>query len=380
MNRHYRTLSLLVTLLSGTAATSALAAGVDYAHIESDPVVAGGSNIIHVYQNKYVDSDEYYFADVTTNAAADHVWFGSKVEARCSSNFRLDQARLVTGLTMFSWTDTPFEVIDPQFDAELAIPLNTDNRTLPWRHVDFDVPLTVVESHLFPLAGTDFLQAGENHVAEQVALGADEDDIRSAGFTLQYLMPVSFEIACRRYAFGDGIKSGGEDALLPLSVVYEPKPSLLTPPEHDPGTDQQIDPRYSGKLQVTQAELFVFADEASCSLDLSAVFTSTDETIIQYRLLNELNQKTPLFQVPVDNTHTAFVHHTVDLSATADDGGLGLTAPEDHGGAIDDLADADSDHTQGYFQIEVTSPHHKLSNIASYHMNCADDLPPLSRN
>jgi hypothetical protein len=34
MNRHYRTLSLLVTLLSGTAATSALAAGVDYAHIE----------------------------------------------------------------------------------------------------------------------------------------------------------------------------------------------------------------------------------------------------------------------------------------------------------------------------------------------------------
>ena len=84
------------------------------------------------------------------------------------------------------------------------------------------------------------------------------------------------------------------------------------------------------------------------------------------------------FQVPVDHTYTAYVNHWIDLTdAVLASDGSGLVAPTGSGGELDYTAE-DTDRLQGYFQVEVVLPHHKMSNIASYNISSctpSDEVP-----
>jgi len=87
-----------------------------------------------------------------------------------------------------------------------------------------------------------------------------------------------------------------------------------------------------------------------------------------------------MFQVPVDQTHTAYVNLWIDFTDTALEAeGSGLVAPTDSGEELG-YTTQDTDRLQGYFPVEVILPHHKMSNIASYNISSCtptDEIPQV---
>ncbi|MEZ5581728.1 MAG: hypothetical protein R3F37_02140 [Candidatus Competibacteraceae bacterium] len=88
-----------------------------------------------------------------------------------------------------------------------------------------------------------------------------------------------------------------------------------------------------------------------CGVNLSGVFTTTGQTMIEYRVVNELGIKSQTFQVPVDQTNTAYVLHPIDFSQTQfEDILLDLINPEAQDDEVDDFFDGETDQLQGYYR------------------------------
>jgi len=390
--------STLLAIILGSATPVYAGTGVKYAHLESLAVdcspgnplpcqfPAGTpqteSNVIFVLQTPDQNGDLQFNALATNMAGDDFVWVGTKYEAKCKVGRHFEDVWLKTGFDFIAG-DAPSEVVDcgENCDFEQSEPVNVNNRTIPWRHRPFAIPLDVVLDKI-GLTEADLYAMGEALVAERMDGGMSEADARFLTEDKVKEMPMALQVECKG-AFFPYLSWGGDSTTAPISIRFlghgESAGLQLTDPA--PASGGQIDPQYVDETSVTQAQLFAIPEETGCGLNLSAVFTTNDQTAIEYRLVDDLGVKSQIFRVPVDHTFTAYVNHELDLTdVIMASGEPGLVAPEAPAGDLG-YATEETDRRQGYYQVEVILPHHKMSNVASYNMVACmtESDPPQTR-
>ena len=129
--------------------------------------------------------------------------------------------------------------------------------------------------------------------------------------------------------------------------------------------------------RVTQAVLTVGVDPADpCRLALSGVITTDRPMTVEYRIVDDLGAESPVRSVEVDQTHTAYVLHHVDLpgTATPDPSGSVAATPGTPGGDLGVTA-RPTDRVQGYYRLHVTAPHGLWSDEASFNVEPCHQPP-----
>ena len=132
--------------------------------------------------------------------------------------------------------------------------------------------------------------------------------------------------------------------------------------------------------RVTQAMLTVGADPADpCRLALSGVITTDRPMTVEYRIVDDLGAESPVRSVEVDQTHTAYVLHYVDLpgTATPDPSGSVAANPGTPGGGLGITA-RPTDRVQGYYRLHVTAPHGLWSDEASFNVEPCRQPPTVT--
>lgn len=140
-------------------------------------------------------------------------------------------------------------------------------------------------------------------------------------------------------------------------------------------------------FQVNQAALAITPKQynAKCpaKLHLNPTIEATGKGLVKYRFVDQLGNHSQTFQVKFDKSDVKFLDHVIEVDGKGKPKGLGFAAAQPQGGDFGLVAPNDPNLTQGYFQLEVLSPHKKLSNIADYSVKCtnltgSDDLvaPP----
>jgi hypothetical protein len=127
-------------------------------------------------------------------------------------------------------------------------------------------------------------------------------------------------------------------------------------------------------FQVNQAALAITPKhyEAKCpaKLHLSPTIEATGKGTVKYRFLDQLGNHSQTFQVKFDKSDVKFLDHVIEIDDKNAPKGLGFKAAQPKGGALGLAAPSNPNLTQGYFRVEVLSPHKKLSNIADYSVKC----------
>jgi len=128
-------------------------------------------------------------------------------------------------------------------------------------------------------------------------------------------------------------------------------------------------------FQVNQAALAITPKnyEAKCpaKLHLNPTIEATGKGTVKYRFVDQLGNHSQQFQVKFDKSDVKFLDHVIEIDRKGKPKGLGFAAARAQGGAPGLAANTQPNLTQGYFQLEVLSPHKKLSNIADYSVKCA---------
>ena len=127
-------------------------------------------------------------------------------------------------------------------------------------------------------------------------------------------------------------------------------------------------------FQVNQAALAITPKhyEAKCpaKLHLNPTIEATGKGTVKYRFIDQLGNHSQTFQVKFDKSDVKFLDHVIEIDAKNKPKGLGFTSAQPQSGALGLAAPSNPNLTQGYFQVEVLSPHKKLSNIADYSVKC----------
>jgi len=146
----------------------------------------------------------------------------------------------------------------------------------------------------------------------------------------------------------------------------------------DPNPDPTPNPTGSDDIamgfQVNQAALAItpkpYAGKCPAKLHLNPTIEATGKGTVKYRFVDQLGNKSQEFQVKFDKHDVKFPDHIVEIDDKGKAKGLGFATPQAQGGGLGYAAPTVPHLNQGYFQVEVTSPHHKLSNIADYSVKC----------
>jgi hypothetical protein len=127
-------------------------------------------------------------------------------------------------------------------------------------------------------------------------------------------------------------------------------------------------------FQVNQAALAITPKhyEAKCpaKLHLNPTIEATGKGTVKYRFVDQLGNHSQQFQVKFDKSDVKFLDHVIEIDAKSKPKGLGFTAAQPQGGALGLAAPTNPNLIQGYFRLEVLSPHKKLSNFADYSVKC----------
>lgn len=127
-------------------------------------------------------------------------------------------------------------------------------------------------------------------------------------------------------------------------------------------------------FQVNQAALAITPNkyEGVCpaKLHLNPTIEATGKGLVRYRFIDQLGHHSQEFQVNFTKSEVKFLDHVITIDDKGKPADLGFKAPAAQGGAFGLVAPNDPDLKQGYFQLEVLSPHKKLSNIADYSVKC----------
>jgi len=127
-------------------------------------------------------------------------------------------------------------------------------------------------------------------------------------------------------------------------------------------------------FQVNQAALAITPKhyEAKCpaKLHLNPTIEATGKGTVKYRFVDQLGNHSQTFQVKFDKSDVKFLDHVIEIDDKNKPKGLGFTAAQPKSGELGLAAPSNPNLTQGYFQVEVLSPHKKLSNIADYSVKC----------
>jgi hypothetical protein len=130
----------------------------------------------------------------------------------------------------------------------------------------------------------------------------------------------------------------------------------------------------AASFQVNQAALAItpkpYAGKCPAKLHLNPTIEATGKGTVKYRFVDQLGNKSQEFQVKFDKHDVKFLDHIVEIDDKGKTKGLGFATPQAQGGGLGYAAPTVPHLNQGYFQVEVTSPHHKLSNIADYSVKC----------
>lgn len=144
-------------------------------------------------------------------------------------------------------------------------------------------------------------------------------------------------------------------------------------------------------FQVNQAALAIspkpYQGKCPAKIHLNPTIEATGKGTVKYRFVDQLGNHSQTFQVKFDKSDVKFLDHVIEIDGKGKPKGLGFAAAQPQGGDLGLLAPNDPNLTQGYFQLEVLSPHKKVSNIADYSVKCtnltgSDDLvaPPDNVN
>ncbi|MGR8998289.1 MAG: hypothetical protein ACU88J_04500 [Gammaproteobacteria bacterium] len=291
----------------------------------------------------------------------------TKIKGRCALGYLLSEVNLTNqdrgefcGADVCEVPpggDTPepwyYFLSDPNY-FEQDVNYTIGNRTLGERIEDFWVP-------------QDLFQRVIDYGNEDVALRAEniiqEENIRAENWTAYLSQHVSVGIRCKHAIGYTGIdKYWGYDTIhKPVEVVYRGVSSSL-PFELEKATyNPLIPPKLTADVYVKPyLSISSYKDPNECELNLVATFTSTGPTTVYYRLVDELDNQSPLYSVVLDQTHTAFVGHTIDLSERETNVVSKINGPA--------FATPATDRIQGYYKIEDVSPHLETSNIASFNV------------
>jgi len=398
-------------------AEAAVNSGINHVTLTSDPVGclspggvlppgfggasncgAGGlpSNTVYVVQTE-TDEGWQYTDVVGTGATADDVWLPFDFSAECRGTYRLNSAAIGFGFLQgdlgYSWT--PFEPATSGLGWGIQLPVDSNNKTIPHRNIDADVPTDTLELAFFDqigplgaLAGSSFVEIGESMVAGRIEAGSTEEAAREQSEPL--LIHVGFDaiLSCLNPAWFGVERAGADTVSTPIEIVFlgvdevpgnQWRDATVQPPAAPVG-DLPMPGALAEGDTVTQAELVVGLDPAdACRLNLSGVITTNGPMTVEYRFFDEMGVGSNVFTVDVDQTQTAFLDHHVMLPEQAPSRGGGQWSPIEPVGGPFDLADQDSDNEQGWFQLHVTSPNAVWSDIEGYNVEpCSPSGPDLA--
>jgi hypothetical protein len=127
-------------------------------------------------------------------------------------------------------------------------------------------------------------------------------------------------------------------------------------------------------FQVNQAALAIspkpYTGRCPAKIHLNPTIEATGKGTVKYRFVDQLGNHSQQFQVKFDKSDIKFLDHVIEIESKGKPKGLGFAAPQQQGGALGLAAPTDPNLVQGYFRVEVLSPHKKLSNIADYSVKC----------
>ena len=118
-------------------------------------------------------------------------------------------------------------------------------------------------------------------------------------------------------------------------------------------------------FQVNQAALAItpkhYAAKCPAKLHLNPTIEATGKGTVKYRFVDQLGHHSQTFQVKFDKSDVKFLDHVIEIDGKGKPKGLGFAAAQPQGRRAWPGGAERSDLTQGYFQLEVPSPHKKLS-------------------
>ncbi|MGI9577317.1 MAG: hypothetical protein ACR2OH_03875 [Microthrixaceae bacterium] len=373
--------------------------GVNYVNFDPNPYICefnalptclpdhgnGKSNAIYVHQS-LVDG-EYRFTHLSgTSTDTDDVWMQTGFSAQCGTSFRLNAASMRNGGTTGASTSADGAGLGDG-DVPWPQPVNHSNRTIPFRNVALHQDVNdFADAHW---GADDVLQWGEDKIAMRMEAGHSEEGARSLGHIQDQIAILSATVKCRKITGFQGLfgrvdwrtTAGGH----PVEIVY--LPIGAEPGDEQPNWRDAVLPeeptrpgpgpgRLTEGFHVNAVTLSALEDEGdACLLHLSGTITTNGPGGVSYRFVDELGHKSQVFNVDVDLTQVAMLDNHIELEPIALGTGLHavggapgeLTAHDD--GEIGGYAAEEGDNVQGYFYIEVFSPHMAESNIASYNVD-----------
>ena len=158
-----------------------------------------------------------------------------------------------------------------------------------------------------------------------------------------------------------------------INVVCQkggPQRTVSDPPKPKPTDNNDL----AMGFQVNQAALAITPKhyEANCpaKLHLNPTIEATGKGTVKYRFVDQLGNHSQTFQVKFDKSDVKFLDHVIEIDDKTAPKGLGFKAAQPKSGELGLAAPSNPNLTQGYFRVEVLSPHKKLSNIADYSVKC----------
>jgi len=377
LHKYIGTTVMSIALFS--LATSAHAQ-VKYAKISDDGV---STPTIEVFQTEDPNGQLRYTTLKAGNYLDPTVNIGVKVSAQCKWGYELSRTFLENNdlgddlQKYYDYWGTGIVPNSPSYSPIVSLPIvlqdfpfTNGNRTLGERVEYLRLPVGSFE----PL-----IDYGNEWVAAHSDSIIQENNIRANDWTAFLNQPVGFAVRCKRVVGYTGLDKWWGNATYdkPIRVVYRGKSAEFDLINLAPGQGAHFDPALpNGQLgdtvNVDASLLIVENEETECTLDLSATFTTNGETVIFYYLVNDRGVVSPLYKTAVDQTHTAFVYHPIDLSEQEPE----IVFPAD----TRQLSAVPTDRLQGFYQIEVVSPHKTMSNIASYNIEPCITKPNTIRD
>jgi hypothetical protein len=299
----------------------------------------GESNTLRVTQSLVGGYNE--FSGLESNSSIDnHIWLGASFGAECRRGYSLFDAEVSnkggSGDQMFAGSEVASAT------QNVSIP---NARTMPVKQIALNWEIDSAFDAATQQAIFDY---GEDVIADRIAAGMSASAARALAFEAEGSLLMTGEVVCRgngglhyKYVKWYTIE-------VPLTIEFEGVD--VAPPARGqvrPGGGLTMSP------EVTDVALSVVPDPADpCTVHLSGVIQTNGETSVDYRFLAPNGQRSSVYTVEVDPTHTAFVNLPVDVPS-------GPAAQPHQGGITDEAGAIDTSVWSGAFTIEVISPNHE---------------------
>lgn len=319
-----------------------------------------------------------------TRIAEDVMQYAIVVYGGCNVNFRAHAAYVDEWYQHLDGTVQAVEV-GPTEQFSHKFDVNTSAKKFGPHEETLEVPTTFLVNNLTSVGEALIQELSESS-------GHSPAFVRSADLHVTVDWPLTFYMACRRWAGNDDLAWQTSRALLPLEVTFRgagtvaPPFRIAPPPPGQPNVPIPYD-ELTDTVHIEQAHLSILqnGDPNTCGFYLSGVFRTSGPTRVTYRLVDALGARSRVFEVEVDQSNTAFFSHEIHFAPQSGET-LGLSlipnrSPNPAGAVAfaGSFVNVPNDRLQGYYRIETVEPHRVTSNIVSYNLeDCTTSTGPRS--